>query len=142
MASPARGLVMLQRRGEFLRIRNGLRWSSAAFVVEAKSREGWLSPVPVEHGIARFGLTVTKQLGNAVTRNRIRRRLRSALQQIVARCARPGFDYVVIARADAGTILFARLLAELETALTGVHSRQPQPGGGKRGRTGGKSSQS
>lgn len=133
---------MLQRRREFLRIRNGLRWSSAAFVVEAKSREGWVSPAPVAPGITRFGLTVTKQLGNAVTRNRIRRRLRSALQQIAPRCARPGFDYVVIARAEAGTILFARLVCELEAALTGVHSGPRQPGSGRRGRTGGKSSQS
>jgi ribonuclease P protein component len=129
---PGGGLVMLQRRSEFLRIRNGLRWSSGAFALEAKSRDGWSPPVPIAANIARFGLTVTKQLGGAVHRNRIRRRLKAALRQVAPRHARPGFDYVVIARASSETIAFDRLVIELSTAMEGVHSRRAQQSG-KRG---------
>ncbi len=120
-------LVMLKRRSEFLRIRNGLRWSTASFVVETKARAGWTSPMPIDAGLARFGLTVTKQLGGAVDRNRIRRRLRAALQQIAAPHAKPGFDYVVIARAPAGTCDFDQLVADLVTAFERVHSRPAKP---------------
>ncbi|MEQ1616676.1 MAG: ribonuclease P protein component [Hyphomicrobiaceae bacterium] len=125
---PARGLVMLQRRPEFLRIRGGLRSSCDAFVVEAKSRDGWISPTPVPAEIARFGLTVTKQHGSAVVRNRTRRRLKAALRELAPSLAKPGFDYVVIARANLKEIRFDRLLAELTAALERVHSaRQPRP---------------
>lgn len=125
----AAGLVMLQRRSEFLRVRNSLRWACAAFVVEARTREGWSPPKAVPAGTARFGLTVTKQLGGAVQRNRIRRRLRAVLQQTAPQAARPGFDYVVIARAGAGTLAFERLLADMTAALAGIH-RPPQASGG------------
>ena len=76
------GLVTLKKRPEFLRIRGGTRWSSASFVLETKPRA---APTPgrAPDGVGdagvpdpRFGFTVTKQLGNAVVRNRIRRRLK------------------------------------------------------------------
>jgi ribonuclease P protein component len=115
------GLQTLRRRPEFLRIRNGLRWACAAFVLEAKSRDGWKPPSPVPDGIARFGLTVTKALGSAVTRNRVRRRLKSALQQSAPAHAKPGFDYVVIARSPAETKVFESLVADFVTAFAAVH---------------------
>ena len=129
-------LVTLQRRSEFLRIRNALRWATAAFVLEAKSREGWSPPVPVPAEIARFGFTVTKQLGGAVKRNRIRRRLK-AVVSLKSEHARPGFDYVVIARAAAGTRIFADLLQDFELGFDRLHSRPPKP----RGEHGGSKSQ-
>jgi ribonuclease P protein component len=136
MTAPAGAakLVMLKRRSEFLRIRNGLRWSTAAFVIEAKSRDGWASPVPIAAHAARFGLTVTKQLGGAVQRNRIRRRLRSALQQTAGRHAKLGFDYVVIARAPAETRPFDSLVDDLGAAFERIHSRPPSPKREKTGR--------
>ena len=71
----------------------------------------------------RFGLTVTKRLGKAVVRNRIRRRLREALRTGGANEARPGFDYVVIARAAALTRSFASLVADFHQALAKVHGK-------------------
>lgn len=127
-------LLMLQRRPEFLRIRNGLRWSAPTFVVEAKSREGWQSPIPIDPAAVRFGLTVTKQLGGAVLRNRIRRRFKAALQQITDEVARPGFDYVVIARPGSAEQPFAALIDDLRSAVRGVHSqrpRKPRPDSGR-----------
>lgn len=126
MKTPARGLVTLQRRSEFLRVRNGLRWSTSTFVLEAKSRDGWVSPTLVASELSRFGFTVTKKLGSAVHRNRIKRRLRSALQITAPQFARPGFDYVIIAREAAETYAFGGLVANFVTAFEKAHSKRPQ----------------
>lgn len=125
MATPAHGLVMLQRRPEFLRIRGGARWSCGAFVLEAKSREGWVSPVPIPVDVARFGLTVTKQHGNAVLRNRARRRLKAALRDLAPRLAKPGYDYVIVARAGLKDMGFARLLTDLASGFDRIHTARP-----------------
>jgi ribonuclease P protein component len=126
MKTPGTGIVTLQRRSEFLRVRNGLRWSTATFVLEAKSREGWVSPTPLPSDLARFGFTVTKKLGSAVQRNRIKRRLRAALQVTVPKLAKPGYDYVIIARQDAETCPFDGLVANFVTAFEKAHSKGPQ----------------
>jgi ribonuclease P protein component len=126
MVAPDGPLQTLKRRSEFLRIRNGLRWATASFVLEAKVREGWSAPVPIPTSAVRFGLTVTKQLGSAVRRNRIRRRLKAALQECAPTHAKPGFDYVVIARAPAETSPFETLVGDLVAAFAGVHSPRGQ----------------
>lgn len=64
-----------------------------------------------------LGLTVTKKLGGAVVRNRARRRLREALRLTLPGPARPGADYVVVARAAALSVPFARLQSELVGAF-------------------------
>jgi ribonuclease P protein component len=68
------------------------------------------------------GFTVTKQTGNAVERNRIRRRLREAARAILPQTARPGFDYVLVARRSALTAPFDTMLADLERAMARVHA--------------------
>jgi len=93
-------------------------------VLEGKPRTGPGSPPDV----ARFGLTVSKATGNAVTRNRIRRRLRAVIGAVDATLADPSYDYVVIARAAAVTRVFADLKKDLEQALYRVH----HPGRGQR----------
>lgn len=72
----------------------------------------------------RAGITVTKKVGNAVTRNRIKRRLRALIRQILPRLARPGCDYVMIARRTVATSPFGELRTSFEKALTrsaGLH---------------------
>ncbi|GGY39850.1 hypothetical protein GCM10007148_05380 [Parvularcula lutaonensis] len=64
-----------------------------------------------------MGLTVTKKLGTAVIRNRIKRRLRAAVRDVFPLHAEPGRDYVLIARRKAFTAPFPLLLDELRTAL-------------------------
>jgi len=122
-------LVTLKKRSEFLRVRGGGRWSSSSFVIETKARvvatQNAAAAAPVD-GLPiaaepRFGLTITKQLGPAVVRNRIRRRLKAAIRELPQDGARPGYDYVLIARAGAGVRLFAELKKELEDALLRVH---------------------
>jgi ribonuclease P protein component len=117
-------LVTLKKRSEFLRIRGGARWSGAAFVLETKPRDAGVR-MPAA---PRFGFTVTKKLGNAVTRNRIRRRLKAALTSLDGLSSKPGHDYVVIARTAAGTRDFEALKADFITALKTVHSSKSLPG--------------
>ena len=96
-------IATLKRRSEFLRLRGGRRWSSTAFVIEMRAREGASEPAANAPTPARFGFTATKKLGNAVTRNRIRRRLKEAVRSVAPGRAKDGCDYVVIAREAAAS---------------------------------------
>lgn len=71
--------------------------------------------------MTRFGFTATKRLGNAVTRNRARRRLKETVRLVARSHARAGYDYVVIARQGALTQPFEHVQKELLQALEGIH---------------------
>jgi ribonuclease P protein component len=114
--SPIPRLATLKRRPEFQRVRKGARWATPAFVLEAKQRAA-----PAE-GQARFGFTVTRQIGGAVERNRIKRRLKAAVRGLQTQHARADFDYVLIARRPALDCAFAALLTDLAKALECVHA--------------------
>ncbi len=127
-------LATLKKRAEFLRVRGGSRWSCASFVLETKPRQPHSSSAD-QLGGPRFGFTVTKKLGGAVVRNRIRRRLKAAVAELAPDHARCGFDYVLVARRAALDRPFAALKKELEDALHRVHHprrarRPPSSGGG------------
>ena len=123
----------LKKRAEFLRIRGGARWSAMSFVMEARPRR-LASPdargrersveLPDSEQIssARFGFTVTKKIGNAITRNRIRRRLREAVRAVAPAYARADCDYVLIARRGALTQQFAQLTEDVTTAFRRIHA--------------------
>jgi ribonuclease P protein component len=110
-------LTTLKKRSEFLRIRGGARCPTPPFVLETKPRDpgsdGTMTP--------RFGFTVTKAIGGAVERNRIRRRLKAAVAAVAANFARPGHDYVLIARKSALDIPFDAIKKDLERAFHRVH---------------------
>jgi ribonuclease P protein component len=94
--------------------RGGRRRSSATFVI-------FLRPNGSEK--TRFGMSVKKALGNAVTRNRIRRRVREILRLHREEIA-PGWDVVIHPGRATGTLKFAKLEAELLALLPRVQ----QPG--------------
>ena len=71
----------------------------------------------------RLGCSVSKKVGNAVVRNRARRRLRAAASQILPLLGRPGHDYVLVARASTLTRDYPGLLDDLKAALTQAHQR-------------------
>jgi ribonuclease P protein component len=106
----------LKKRSEFLWVRGGLRWSVPAFVLEARRRES-----AEADAAARFGYTVSKKVGGAVVRNRVRRRFRALTAALGPDEARPGFDYVIIARSAAIERAFGDLKADLAQALARIH---------------------
>jgi ribonuclease P protein component len=127
-------LVTLKRRAQFLRTRKGARWATSAFVLEAKRRDDEAADArPNTRDEPRFGFTVTKQIGKAVERNRIRRRLKAAVKDVQMAHAKPDFDYVLIARRPALTSAYTALVSDLVTALERVHrtpaGRTPRPRG-------------
>lgn len=120
-------MATLKKRSEFLWVRGGRRWSAAAFVLEARSRQN----VAEGEAPARFGYTVSKKVGGAVLRNRVRRRLRALTAALEPDQVHPGFDYVLIARTAAAERSFTDLKADLDQALLRVHQA---PGQKRRGR--------
>jgi ribonuclease P protein component len=107
-------LARLKSRADFLRVAAGRRRAvRPAFIVQA-------APQPTEDASGtsvRVGFTASRKVGNAVIRNRAKRRLRAVAAEVIARSGRPGTDYVLIARSTTGGRAYAELLADLETAL-------------------------
>ena len=74
-----------------------------------------------------MGFTCSKKVGNAVARNRAKRRLREARALVLPELGRPGWDYVLIGRArrDSRDVPFAALQHDLRDALRKLHSMTP-----------------
>jgi ribonuclease P protein component len=124
--SRAGRLETLKRRSEFLRTRKGARAATSWFVLEAKRREDDAKATAAER--PRFGFTVSKAVGNAVERNRIKRRLKAAVRDVVCEHARRDIDYVLIARRAALDVGFAALVADLVKALKRAHAAPGKSG--------------
>ena len=73
---------------------------------------------------ARIGYTVTKKMGGAVERNRIKRRLREVVKQTMPQHQQSDFDYVVIARQKALACDFSELLRDMEFAFSRIHANK------------------
>ena len=116
MARAKLKLTSLRKRSEFQRVRGGGRATANGFILEGKRRP---SDGPVIDG-PRFGFTITRKIGNAVTRNRIRRRLRAALTALAPTAADSATDYVIVARLAAAEQDFTALSADLKRALERV----------------------
>jgi ribonuclease P protein component len=102
----------LTRRAEFQRVTRARRSAAApGLVLQVFRRNG------DEGDAARVGLTASRKVGNAVHRNRARRRLRAAAQVVIPRHAKPGHDYVVIARQGTAGRTYGALIEDLESAL-------------------------
>jgi ribonuclease P protein component len=105
----------LRQRSQFLAVAAGAKVPAAAFVLQARRRD--------DEGPARVGYTVSKRVGKAVERNRVRRRLKEAVRLSGALRMRAGHDYVVVGRRAALTQDFARLTGDLEQTLNRLHDR-------------------
>jgi ribonuclease P protein component len=110
----------LPRRTDFLRLTASRRKvATPAFLLQA-------APAPAGKALPplRVGFTASRKIGNAVERNRARRRLRALAAAILPHGARPDWDYVLVARREALRRDFATMGEELRAAL-----RRLQPGG-------------
>ena len=131
-APPAR----LKVRPDFIKASSGARVHSRCLSLQVHRRRGDDPPVVG----CRVGLTVTKKVGNAVERNRVKRRLREALRA-PALATRPDHDYVIVARREALSAPFASLVGEVRRCFGDAASgrskagrpRGPAPAGPRRG---------
>lgn len=116
-------IVTLKTSGQFKRVRGGARCATPLFIIEGKARAG--DNVPPSQ--ARFGFIVSGKVGNAVVRNKVRRRLKEALRCLEGAAIRADHDYVLVASAAVHDYPFAGLQDALRRAFDDV-SRQPAGG--------------
>ena len=109
---PPLKLERLKKRWQFLAVAKGRSLARGAVLVQVAPSPGEADPGPI--GV---GFTATKRVGDAVTRNRAKRRLREAARVLVPLHGLPAHDYVVIARASVTTRDWARLLDDMKSAL-------------------------
>ena len=105
----------LKNRPDFLRAAQARRQGTGGFLLQARARGD-------DRALVRVGFTASKKIGNAVARNLAKRRLREVARALLPGLARPGWDYVLVARPGATTTrLFALLLTDLGAALRSLH---------------------
>lgn len=116
--SPAR-LAVLKKRADFLRAARGKRQVAPGFVLQGWNRR--------DEAPQRVGFTCSKKVGNAVARNRAKRRLRALAQAVLPAHGVDGWDYVLIGRAGVtGSRPFTQMTDDLVQALHRLHrSRAP-----------------
>lgn len=115
----------LKSRPQFLAVRAGEKRKGRLFLLEVLDRKEPDAP-------ARVGFTVTKKHGNAVERNRMRRRLREAVRLNAAFAMQPGHDYVVVARRDVLDAPFQQLAAQLAERIKARPRNTRSPATGSR----------
>ena len=127
-------LATMTRRSDFLAANSGTRVARPGFVLLVRPRES-ASEAP---GAMRFGITVTKKIGNAVVRNRMKRRFRALVREILPEHGLSGTDHVLIGREGGVERDFALLREELLVALAraaagkGDPPRRKRPDGKRR----------
>lgn len=108
----------IRKRADFLAANRGIRVARPGFVLLARPNEGLGK---------RFGITVTKKIGNAVVRNRMKRRFRELLRAALPEAGLPDHDHVLIGREGGAERDFALLIDELAAALSRVAAGKGDP---------------
>ncbi|OXE35061.1 MAG: ribonuclease P protein component [Phenylobacterium zucineum] len=122
MSEPDFPITRLKIRPDFLAAAQARSCAKGAVVLQARVR-------PDDGPTVRVGFTATKKIGGAVVRNRAKRRMRAAAQQLVPLFGRPGHDYVLIARNGAPTRPWGRLLDDVKSALISLRAESQSPEG-------------
>lgn len=110
--------VTIRKRRDFLLASaSGKKFITNSIILQMVKRGG---NHPVSPASVRVGFTVTKKMGGAVVRNRIKRRLREAARLVMAKYGITGYDYVIISRHKALTCNFSELQRDMEFAFTRI----------------------
>lgn len=110
----------MTRRADYLAANRGQRAPMPGFVLLVRDRRDGDPAV-------RLGITVTKKIGGAVIRNRMKRRFRALAKAALPTLGIPGADHVLIGREGGIERDYAQLSAELETALKRIAGRREKP---------------
>lgn len=110
----------LQKRPDFLAAARAVSCAKGAVVLQARNRAD-------DTPLIRVGFTATRKVGGAVVRNRAKRRMREAARVLLPQLAKPGFDYVLIARNGAPTRPWPRLLDDVKSALISLAADSDSP---------------
>ena len=106
--------ITLTRRADYVACSRAARTGASSFSLQGRDR-GDGAPL-------RVGYTASKKVGNAVARNRAKRRLRAAAREAIHAEGRPGWDYVLVGRPEAtAAAAWSDLVADLRRALARVH---------------------
>ena len=117
-ASSCAAYSILAKRADFLRAAQARRQGTQGFLLQARRRDDGDAAV-------RVGFTCSKKVGNAVMRNRAKRRLREIVRAVLPALAEPGWDYVLIGRPGVTVVRdFAALKSDLAGALRQIHARR------------------
>ncbi|WP_244328116.1 ribonuclease P protein component, partial [Roseibium sp. RKSG952] len=112
-------LTVLKNRSDFLKAARARRQGTASMMVQGRKR------APDEATGIRVGFTCSKKVGNAVARNRAKRRLREIARAVIPNQGRDGWDYVLIGRAnETANRPFEAMIEDLRQALTRLHARK------------------
>ena len=110
-------LTVLTQRRDFLRCASAKRFGTKGIHLQGRAR------TPGEASGIRVGFTCSKKVGNAVARNRAKRRLRAVAREVLPALGRDGWDYVLVGRHEATAALpYSQLCADLRRALAKVHT--------------------
>ncbi|MGR3463779.1 ribonuclease P protein component [Limimaricola sp.] len=111
------GVDKMRKRPDFLRAARALRQGTTGFHLQGNPRGDGSDAM-------RVGFTCSKKVGNAVARNRAKRRLREVARKVLPERGRAGWDYVLIGRADiTATHDIEQMARDLEWALSRVHAQ-------------------
>lgn len=112
--------LTLTKRADFLRAAQARRQGTPGFLLQARERK---AGEPASPEMIRVGFTCSKKLGNAVARNRAKRRLREIARMVLPTGGHAGWDYVLVGRPEATASRdFAALKADLARALGQIHA--------------------
>ena len=109
-------LEVLKKRADFVRASNARRQGTPGIHLQGRKRADG------EAAGTRVGYTCSKKVGNAVARNRAKRRLREVARVVLPEMGRDGWDYVLVGRKDlTASLPFETLLADMRRAMKKVH---------------------
>ena len=113
------GLDIIPKRRDFLAAAKAARVARAGVVVQMRDRHDDAPP--------RLGITASRKVGNAVQRNRAKRRLRAAGQALLSQHGKQGHDYVLIARYNTNQLAWGDLERALTQAISSLNRDEKTP---------------